>query len=68
LRVRSEVIVRTKKTFNENGITSPFRIRTLNFVIKGGQSISEMPLTIAGQNGRENGKPDQQTESRSGKE
>lgn len=55
LRVRSEAVMRIKRAFDENNITIPFPIRTLDFGIKGGQTISEMPLTIAGQNGHENG-------------
>jgi small conductance mechanosensitive channel len=53
LRVRSEAVTRIKKAFDEAGITIPFPIRTLDFGIKGGQTISEMPLTIAGQNGHD---------------
>lgn len=59
LRVRSDAVIRIKKAFDEAGITIPFPIRTLDFGIKGGQTISEMPLTIAGQNGHENGAENQ---------
>jgi small conductance mechanosensitive channel len=42
LRARSEAIVRIKKAFDENGITIPFPIRTLDFAggASGGQSLS----------------------------
>lgn len=46
LRVRSEAIMKIKKAYDENGITIPFPIRTLDFGIKGGQKLDEMPLTI----------------------
>lgn len=53
LRVRSEAVMKIKKAFDEAGITIPFPIRTLDFGIKGGQTLSEMPLTFAEQNGEE---------------
>jgi small conductance mechanosensitive channel len=46
LRVRSEAIMRIKKAYDENGITIPFPIRTLDFGIKGGKTLAEMPLYI----------------------
>lgn len=52
LRVRSEAVTRIKKAFDEAGITIPFPIRTLDFGIKGGRPLSDMPVTIAEQNGR----------------
>lgn len=42
LKARSDVIIKIKKAFDENGITIPFPIRTLDFGIKGGQKLSEM--------------------------
>jgi small conductance mechanosensitive channel len=53
LRVRSESIQKIKQTFDEAGVTIPFPVRTLDFGIKGGQTLSEMPLQFAGQNGKE---------------
>jgi len=44
LRVQSEAIMRIKQAFDENGITIPFPIRTLDFGIKGGKTLSEMPI------------------------
>lgn len=44
LRVRDEAILRIKKTFDDNDITIPFPIRTLDFGIKGGQTLSQMNL------------------------
>jgi small-conductance mechanosensitive channel len=55
LRVRSEAIQKIKKAFDESGITIPFPIRTLDFGIKGGQTLSETPLSFSGQNGHGNG-------------
>jgi len=47
LEQRHEAVKRIKKTFDENGITIPFPIRTLDFGIKGGEKLSEMPLMMA---------------------
>ncbi|GAB4242494.1 MAG: hypothetical protein Tsb0034_19970 [Ekhidna sp.] len=44
LKARSEAIIAIKKAFDENGITIPFPIRTLDFGIKGGEKLSEMHL------------------------
>jgi len=41
LRARSEAIERLKKAFDQNGITIPFPIRTFDFGIKGGETLSE---------------------------
>lgn len=41
---RSEAIIEIKKAFDQNGITIPFPIRTLDFGIKGGEKLSEMTL------------------------
>ena len=42
LRALSDGIKRIKKTYDENDITIPFPIRTLDFGIKGGKTLSEM--------------------------
>lgn len=42
LQVRSEAVMRIKKAFDENNITIPFPIRTLDFGIKGGVSLNEI--------------------------
>lgn len=52
LRVRSEAIQKIKQAYDETGITIPFPIRTLDFGIKGGQTLGEMPLQFAEQNGK----------------
>lgn len=41
-RVKSEAIMRIKKAFDENDITIPYPIRTLDFGIKGGIPLNEM--------------------------
>ena len=41
LRAKSEAIERLKKAFDQNGITIPFPIRTLDFAVKGGESLSQ---------------------------
>ncbi len=42
LAARSEVVMALKKGFNENGITIPFPIRTLDFGIKGGEKLNQV--------------------------
>lgn len=44
LRARSEAIMAIKKAFDQNNITIPFPIRTLDFGIKGGQTLSQMQV------------------------
>ena len=46
LEVRSEAIIRIMKAFNEAGISIPFPIRTLDFGIKGGEKLSDMPINL----------------------
>jgi len=50
LEMRSKSIKAIKKAFDEEGITIPFPIRTLDFGIKGGQTLSEMQIHQAGNN------------------
>lgn len=47
LRVRSEAVLRLKKAFDDNGIVIPFPIRTLDFGIKGGTPLSDMPVQVS---------------------
>ncbi len=42
LHIRGEAVKAIKKAFNENDITIPFPIRTLDFGIKGGEKLSEV--------------------------
>jgi small conductance mechanosensitive channel len=42
LQARSEAIMAIKKAYDENDITIPFPIRTLDFGIKGGEKLTEM--------------------------
>ncbi len=44
LTMRSKAIKAVKKAFDEQDITIPFPIRTLDFGIKGGQKLSQMEL------------------------
>ncbi|PKL84824.1 MAG: mechanosensitive ion channel protein MscS [Ignavibacteriae bacterium HGW-Ignavibacteriae-1] len=46
----SEAIMKIKAAFNENDITIPFPIRTLDFGIKGGKQLSETILQIKSDN------------------
>lgn len=46
LKMRNEAIKAIKTVFDENNITIPFPIRTLDFGIKGGEKLSEM-LSVA---------------------
>lgn len=45
--VRSLAIINIKKAYDANDIMIPFPIRTLDFGIKGGTTISEMPISFA---------------------
>lgn len=47
LQVGSEAIMRIKKAYDENDIMIPFPIRTLDFGIKGGTPLREMPINIS---------------------
>ncbi len=42
LGVGSEAIMRIKKAYDDNDITIPFPIRTLDFGIKGGMTLSDI--------------------------
>lgn len=50
LNMRSKAIIAIKKAFDENDITIPFPIRTLDFGIKGGEKLSEMKLNTGNLN------------------
>jgi small-conductance mechanosensitive channel len=45
-KVGSEAIIRIKKAYDANDIMIPFPIRTLDFGIKGGTTLNEMPIQI----------------------
>lgn len=42
LRARSEAIERLKRAFDDNGITIPFPVRTLDFAVKGGETLAQV--------------------------
>jgi small conductance mechanosensitive channel len=44
--MRSKAIKRIKKAFDEQDITIPFPIRTLDFGIKGGKKLKKMQLNM----------------------
>ena len=46
-KVGSEAIMKIKKAYDANDIMIPFPIRTLDFGIKGGTSLNEMPVQIS---------------------
>ncbi len=46
LSARSEAIILIKKAYDQNNITIPFPIRTLDFGIKGGQTLAEMKVNL----------------------
>ena len=54
LQAGSEAIMRIKKAYDENDIMIPFPVRTLDFGVKGGTALNEMPINIANE---KNGKP-----------
>lgn len=43
-KVGNDAVMKIKKAFDDNNITIPFPIRTLDFGIKGGATLSEMSL------------------------
>lgn len=45
-KVGSEAIMKIKKAYDANGIMIPFPIRTLDFGIKGGIPLDQMPINI----------------------
>lgn len=45
-KVGSEAIIKIKKAYDDNNIVIPFPIRTLDFGIKGGKTLNEMPIQI----------------------
>ncbi len=47
LKARSDVIMAIKKAYDDNGITIPFPIRTLDFGVKGGKQLSQMNLKLS---------------------
>jgi len=47
LQVRSEAVMRIKKAYDENNITIPFPIRTLDFGIKGGVPSNEITINTS---------------------
>jgi small conductance mechanosensitive channel len=46
--MRNKAIKAIKKAFDEQDITIPFPIRTLDFGIKGGKKLSQMELNMNG--------------------
>lgn len=46
-KVGSEAIMKIKKAYDANNIMIPFPIRTLDFGIKGGTTLNEMPIQIS---------------------
>ncbi len=47
LQVRSEAVMRIKQAYDENNITIPFPIRTLDFGIKGGLPLKEITINTS---------------------
>lgn len=43
--------MKINQAYDEAGITIPFPIRTLDFGIKGGQTLAEMPIHLMNGNG-----------------
>jgi small conductance mechanosensitive channel len=46
LKAVHDGIKKIKLAYDENGITIPFPIRTLDFGIKGGKTLSEMKVQV----------------------
>ncbi|MDX1629350.1 MAG: mechanosensitive ion channel [Fulvivirga sp.] len=51
---RNRAIKMIKHTFDENDITIPFPIRTLDFGIKGGERLADVPLSVTSNNNQKN--------------
>jgi small conductance mechanosensitive channel len=49
-KMKNKAIKAIKSSFDEQDITIPFPIRTLDFGIKGGQKLSQMELNVNGEN------------------
>ncbi|MVN22843.1 mechanosensitive ion channel family protein [Mucilaginibacter arboris] len=49
LNVGSEAIIRLKKAYDKNSIMLPFPTTTLDFGVKGGVPLTDIPIHIAGQ-------------------
>ncbi len=51
LEARNHAVISIKRAFDQHGITIPFPIRTLDFGIKGGQTLSDQlaPGSVKGQ-------------------
>jgi small conductance mechanosensitive channel len=45
-QVGNDAIIRIKKAYDENDIMIPFPIRTLDFGIKGGTQLKDMPISM----------------------
>ncbi len=48
LQVLNDAIIRIKEVFEQNDISMPFPIRTLDFGMKGGKTLKDMGLNISG--------------------
>lgn len=54
LKVLNDAIINIKEAFEQNDISMPFPIRTLDFNMKGGKTLSEMVVHLANQEKAEN--------------
>jgi len=55
LKVGSEAIMRLKKAYDKNSIMLPFPTTTLDFGVKGGVSLKDVPLQIVSQQAKTEG-------------
>ncbi len=58
LRAKSEAIERLKKAFDDNGITLPFPTRTLDFAVKGGESLTQVLEEVGAGRAGNGGRPE----------
>lgn len=56
LAPRSEALMRIKRAFDEQGLTIPFPIRTLDFGIRGGTTMTEALLPVVHEEGTDSAK------------
>jgi small conductance mechanosensitive channel len=45
--VQSDAIIKIKEAFEQNDISLPFPIRTLDFGMKGGKTLADMAIQVA---------------------
>ena len=58
LQVQSNAIIKIKEAFEQNDISLPFPIRTLDFGMKGGKTLADMAIQVANNSQKKDEKAD----------